>query len=84
MREFTQNRQIGNALPLAVMNRIRRQIGGIWSPYRKSASDQGLCGGDMSPPNGTYETRNIKSGSEKGIDAGQVGDISAGAAETPL
>jgi hypothetical protein len=38
----------------------------------------------MSPPNGTYETRNIKSGSEKGIDAGHVGDISSGAAETPL
>ena len=38
----------------------------------------------MSPPNGTCETRNIKSGSEKGIDAGHVGDISFGAAETPL
>jgi hypothetical protein len=38
----------------------------------------------MSPPDGTYETRNIKSGSEKGIDAGHVGDISSGAAETPL
>jgi hypothetical protein len=38
----------------------------------------------MSPPNGTYETRNIKSGSEKGIDAGQVGDIISGAAETTL
>ena len=38
----------------------------------------------MSPPNGTYETRNIKSGSEKGIGAGHVGDISSGAAETPL
>ena len=28
MRGFTQTRQIGIALPLAVMNRIRRQIGG--------------------------------------------------------
>jgi hypothetical protein len=56
----------------------------IWSPYRKSVSDQGVCGGDMSPPNGTCETRNVKSGSKKGIDAGHVGDISSGAAETPL
>jgi hypothetical protein len=38
----------------------------------------------MSSPNGTYETRKIKSGSEKGIDAGHLGDISSGAAETPL
>jgi hypothetical protein len=38
----------------------------------------------MSPPNGTYETRNIKSGSEKGIDAGHVGNISSGTAEIPL
>ena len=38
----------------------------------------------MSSLNGTYETRNVKSGSEKGIDAGHVGDISSGAAETPL
>ncbi len=28
MRGFTQNRQIGTALPLAVMNRNRRQNGG--------------------------------------------------------
>jgi hypothetical protein len=28
MRGFTQNRQIGTALPLAVMNRIPRQNGG--------------------------------------------------------
>jgi len=28
MRGFTQNHQIGIALPLAVMNRIRRQNGG--------------------------------------------------------
>jgi hypothetical protein len=28
MRGLTQNRQIGTALPLAVMNRIRRQNGG--------------------------------------------------------
>jgi len=32
MRGFTQNRQIGTALPPAVMNRIRRQIG-----YRSSS-----------------------------------------------
>jgi hypothetical protein len=38
----------------------------------------------MSPPNGTCETRNIKSGSKKRIVAGHVGDISSGAAETPL
>jgi hypothetical protein len=38
----------------------------------------------MSSPNGTYETRNIKSGSEKEIDVGHAGDISSGAAETPL
>jgi hypothetical protein len=50
----------------------------------KNVSDQGLCGGDMSPPNGTCETRNNKSGNEKGIDAGHVGDITSGAAETPL
>jgi hypothetical protein len=36
MRGFTQNRQIGIALPLAVMNRIRRQIGG----YRMSSLEQ--------------------------------------------
>lgn len=29
MRGFPQNRQIGTALPLAVMNRIRRQNGGV-------------------------------------------------------
>ena len=28
MRGFTQNRQIGTALPLAAMNQIRRQNGG--------------------------------------------------------
>jgi hypothetical protein len=38
----------------------------------------------MSPPDSTYQTRNIKSGSEKRIDAGHVGDISSGAAVTPL
>ena len=48
------------------------------------ASGQGLCGGDMSPPDGTRETRNAKSGSEKRIDAGHVGNIISGAAETPL
>jgi len=58
-----------------------RSIGYLESLSKKC---QGLCGGDMSPPNGTYETRNIKSGSEKEIDAGHVGDISSGAAETPL
>jgi hypothetical protein len=38
----------------------------------------------MSPPGGTCETRNIKSGSEKRIVAGHVGDITSGAAKTPL
>jgi hypothetical protein len=38
----------------------------------------------MSPPNGTYEARNVKSGSEKGTVAGHVGDIISGVAETPL
>jgi hypothetical protein len=38
----------------------------------------------MSPPNGTCETRNIKSGSEKRIVAGHVSDITSGAAETLL
>ena len=49
----------------------------------KIANGQAVCGGDMSP-NGTCETRNIKSGSEKGTVAGHVGDITSGAAETPL
>jgi len=60
------------------------QIGGYLKSPSKNASGQGFCGGDMSPPNGTCETRNIKSGSEKRIDAGHVGDISSGAAKTPL
>jgi hypothetical protein len=34
MRGFTQNRQIGTALPLAVMNRIRRQNGGYRTQLR--------------------------------------------------
>ena len=38
----------------------------------------------MSLPNGTRETRKAKSGNKKGIDAGHVGDITSGAAETPL
>ncbi len=38
----------------------------------------------MSLPNGTCETRDTKSGSEKGIDAGHVGNITSGAVETPL
>jgi hypothetical protein len=38
----------------------------------------------MSPPDGTCETRNTKSGSEKGIYAGHVGDIISAAAKTPL
>jgi hypothetical protein len=50
----------------------------------KSASRRGVCGGDMSPPSGTCETRKIKSGSEKRIVAGHVGDITSRAAETPL
>jgi len=40
-------------------------IGYLKSPA-KSASGQRVCGGDMSPPNGTCKTRNNKSGSEKG------------------
>jgi hypothetical protein len=44
----------------------------------------GVCGGDMSAPRGTCETRDIKSGSEKRIVAGHVGDITSGTAETPL
>ncbi len=58
--------------------------GGYLKSPSKNASGQGFCGGDMSPPNGTCETRNIKSGSEKRIDAGHVGDISSGAEKTPL
>ena len=50
----------------------------------KIANGQAVCGGDMSPPNGTCETRNIKSGSEKGTVAGHLCDITSGAAETPL
>ena len=38
----------------------------------------------MSSPNGTYETRNIKSGNEKGIDQVTWVTYSPGAAETPL
>jgi hypothetical protein len=38
----------------------------------------------MSPLNGMGQTRNIKSGSEKRTVAGHVGDITSGAAETPL
>jgi hypothetical protein len=60
------------------------QNGGYLKFPSKNATDQGLCGGDMSPPNGTRETQNIKSGSETRIDAGHVGDITSGAAETPL
>jgi hypothetical protein len=60
-----------------------RSIGYLKSPA-KNVSDQGFCGGDMSLPNGTCEMRNNKSGNEKRIDAGHVGDITSGAAETPL
>jgi len=38
MRGFTQNRQIGTALPLAVMNRIRRQNGGYARGYQELSS----------------------------------------------
>jgi len=38
----------------------------------------------MSPPNGTCETGNIKSGSEKRIVAGHVVDITSASSETPL
>ncbi len=60
------------------------QIGSYLKSPAKSASGQGVCGGDMSPPNGTCETRHVKSGSEKRVVAGQVSDITSGAAETPL
>jgi hypothetical protein len=59
-------------------------IGGYLKSPAKSVSDQGVCGDDMSLPNGTCETRNTKSGSEKRIDPGHVGNIISGAAETPL
>ena len=62
----------------------KSQSGGYLESVSKNTADQGVCGGDMSLPNGTCETRNVKSGSEKGIDAGHVGDITSGAAETPL
>jgi len=62
----------------------RPQSGGYLKCPAKSASGQGVCGGDMSPPNGTCETRNIKTGSKKKIVAGHVGDITSGAAETQL
>ena len=60
------------------------QNGGYLKSPSKNVSGQGFCGGNMPPPNGTCETRNIKSGSEKRIDAGHVGDTSSGAAKTPL
>ena len=65
-------------------DRVADHNGGYLKPFAKSASDQGVCGGDMSLPDGTCETRNTKSGSEKRIDAGHVGNIVSGAAETPL
>jgi hypothetical protein len=69
-REWTSTRTIQN--------------GGYLKSSAKSASGQWVCGGDMSLPSGTCETRNIKSGSEKRTVAGHVGDITSGAAETPL
>ena len=65
-------------------DQIGDHIGGYLKSPAKSASGQGVCGCDMSPSSGTCETRNIKSGSEKGTGAGHVGDITSGAAETPL
>jgi hypothetical protein len=71
MRGFTQNRQIGTALPPAVMNRIRRQNGGTARPgevfglitQRREkcaicsiAADSALCGGI---PAGASPTRQI-------------------------
>jgi hypothetical protein len=53
-------------------------------PCEKVPVARGVCGDDMSPPDGTRETQNVKSGSEKGTVAGHVGDITSGAAETPL
>jgi hypothetical protein len=48
MRGFTQNRQIGIALPLAVMNRIRRHIGGS---ARVLARPFQLLGTSLAPAN---------------------------------
>jgi len=62
----TQIGQIWIGSAALVPKQDRRQNGGYLKSPAKSASGQGVCGGDMSPPNGTCETRNIKSGSEKG------------------
>ena len=65
----TQIGQIWIGSAALVPKQDRRQNGGYLKSPAKSASGQGVCGGDMSPPNGTCETRNIKSGSEKGTVA---------------
>jgi hypothetical protein len=84
MRGFTQNRQIEYAFDNRRPSGAFAHSGGYLKSPAKSAGGQGVCGGDMSPPNGMCETRNNKSGSEKGTVAGHVGDITSGAAETPL
>jgi len=38
MRRFTQNRHIGTAIPLAVMNQIRRQNGGSRTCSRRAGA----------------------------------------------
>ena len=62
---------------------VRHRQSYLKSPAKK-CQWPGVCGGDTSPPDGTCETQNVKSGSEKGTVAGHVGDITSGAAETPL
>jgi len=44
MRGFTQTCQIGIALPLAVMNRIRRQIGGTVRAFARPGFGGRLTG----------------------------------------
>src|SRR5713226_10435636 len=45
---------------------------------------KGFCRGDMSLLTSAYETRTLKSSSEKRKDAGHVGGITSGTAWTPL
>jgi hypothetical protein len=80
----TQIRQFGRGATGHGSDQDAAHSGGYLKSPPKNASDQGVCGGDMSPPNGMFETRNTKSGSEKGIDAGHAGDITSGATKTSL
>jgi hypothetical protein len=84
MLHWRQNARSGAVKTVMLACSDWRHIGGYLKSPSKNVTDQGLCGGDMSPPHGTRETRNIKSGSEKRINAAHVGDITSGAAETPL